>query len=73
MPSEFRAELSELLGLRLLRAFEGLDSDWERFRVVTYVEALNNRAEAKAGSVVQLVESNVERDEPNGPAPGKNV
>jgi hypothetical protein len=59
-------ELSELLGLRLLRAFQSLASDFERLRVVEYVEALNHRAEAEAGPVVRLVETNVEPDEQNG-------
>jgi hypothetical protein len=41
MPVELGAGLSELLGLRLVRAFHNLESDWERLRVVEYVEALN--------------------------------
>jgi hypothetical protein len=61
-----RTELSELLGLRLLRAFQNLASDWERLRVVEHVEALIHRAEAKVGPVVRLVETNIERDEQNG-------
>ena len=65
-------ELSELLGLRLLRAFQSLASDFERLRVVEQVEALIHRAEAEAGPVVRLVETNVERDDPNGPT-GKTV
>jgi hypothetical protein len=67
MPARLQpgTELSELLGLRLLRAFQSLASDWERLRVVEHVEALNHRAEAKVGPVV-LVETNIERDEQNG-------
>ena len=65
-------ELSELLGLRLLRAFQSLASDLERLRVVEHVEALNHRAEAEAGPVVRLVETNIEPDEPNGHT-GKTV
>ena len=33
-------KLSELLGLRLLRAFQSLGSDFERLQVVEHVEAL---------------------------------
>jgi hypothetical protein len=73
MPEEFEAELSEALGLRLLRAFQNLQSDRERRRVVEYVEALNNRAEKKVGPVVRLVTSNLERDEQGDLAPGKIV
>jgi hypothetical protein len=73
MPAELGAGLSELLGLRLVRAFQNLESDWERLRVVEYVEALNNRAEAKVRSVVRSIESNIERDEQNGHAPGKII
>ena len=67
MPAQLQPgpELSELLGLRLLRAFQRLASDFERLRVVEQVEALNHRAEAEAGNVVRLVETN-ERDEGNG-------
>jgi hypothetical protein len=65
MPAVFEAELSELLGLRLLGAFQNLQSDCERPRVVEYVEALNNRAETKVGSAVRLVASNLGRDEQN--------
>jgi hypothetical protein len=61
MPAEFEAELSELLGLRLLRAFQNLESDLERLRVVEHVEALN-RAEAKIGSIVRLVASSEQND-----------
>jgi len=73
MPVELGAGLSELLGLRLVRAFHNLESDWERLRVVEYVEALNNKAEAKVGPVVRLVESNIERDEQNGLSPGETI
>jgi len=68
MPAQLQpgTELSELLGLRLLRAFQSLASDWERLLVVEHVEALNHRAEAKVGPVVRLVETNIERDEQNG-------
>ena len=65
-------KLSELLGLRLLRAFQSLGSDFERLQVVEHVEALNHRAEAEAGPVVRLVETNIEPDEPNGHT-GKTV
>ena len=67
MPVELGTGLSELLGLRLLRAFQNLESDWGRLRVVEHVEALNHRAEAKVGPVVRLVEPNIEQDEQNGP------
>ena len=74
MPAQLQpgTELSELLGLRLLRAFQSLASDWERLRVVEHVEALHHRAEAKVGPVVRLVETNIERDEQNAHT-GKTV
>ena len=64
MPAQLQpgTELSELLGLRLLRAFQSLESDWERLRVVEQVEALNHKAEAKIGPVVRLVETNHGQD-----------
>jgi hypothetical protein len=73
MPVELGAGLSELLGLRLVRAFHNLESDWERLRVVEYVEALNNKAEAKIGPVVRLVEPDIERDEQNGLGSGETI
>lgn len=73
MPVELGAGLSELLGLRLARAFQNLESDWDRLRVVEYVEALNNKADAKVGSVIRLVQSNIERDEQNGLGSGKTI
>jgi hypothetical protein len=73
MPAGVEADISELLGLRLLRAFQTLQSDWERLRVVEYLEALNNRAETDVGSVIRLVASNLERDEQNDRAPGKII
>jgi hypothetical protein len=66
MRAEFEAELPELLGLRLLRAFRNLQSDWERLRVVEYVEALDTKtAEAKLGPIVRLVASKPEGDDQN--------
>jgi hypothetical protein len=73
MPAGVEANISELLGLRLLRAFQTLQSDWERLRAVEYLEALNTRAETDAGSVIRLVASNLERDEQNDRAPGKII
>jgi hypothetical protein len=77
MPAGFEAELSELLGLRLLKAFQNLQSDWERLRVIEYVEALNDtpddRPETKVESVIRLVASNLERDEQNDLASGKII
>lgn len=64
MPRGFEAGLSEFLGLRLLRAFQNLESDWQRLWVVEHVEALNNKTEMDIGPVVRLVASNLERDEP---------
>jgi hypothetical protein len=73
MRAGFEAELSELLGLRLLRAFQNLQSDRERLRVVEYVEALDTQtAEAKGVSVVRLVASKLESDEQNDAAPGQD-
>ena len=63
MQAEFEAELPELLGLRLLRAFQSLPTDQERLRVVEYVEALDTRAEANVVPVVRLVASKLESDE----------
>jgi hypothetical protein len=73
MQAGFETELPELLGLRLLRAFQNLQSDWERLRVIEYVEALDTKAEAKVGSVVRLVASKLESDEQNDPAPDKII
>lgn len=73
MAEEFEAELSELLRLRLLRAFENLRSDRERHRIVEYVEALSHKAETKAGSALRLVPSDLERAEQNDFAPGKII
>jgi len=74
MRAEFEAELPELLGLRLLRAFRNLQSDWERLRVVEYVEALDTKpAEAKVGSIVRLVASQLEGDEQNDSVPDKTT
>jgi hypothetical protein len=74
MRAGFEAELLELLGLRLLRAFRNLQSDGERLRVVEYVEALDTKAaEAKVGPIVRLVASKLESDAQNDPAPGNTV
>jgi hypothetical protein len=64
MRTGFEAGLSELLGLRLLRAFQNLESDWQRLWVVEHVEALNNKTAMNIGPAVHLVASNLERDEP---------
>jgi hypothetical protein len=64
MPAGFEAELPELLGLRLLKAFQNLPSDWDRLQVIEYVEALTG-AEIKDEPIVRLVTSNRERDEQN--------
>ena len=74
MRAGFEAELPELLGLRLLRAFQNLQSDRERLRVIEYVEALDTKAaEAKVGSIVRLVASKLESDEQNDPTPGEVI
>jgi hypothetical protein len=73
MPEGFEAELSELLGLRLLRAFQNLPSDRERHRVVEYVEALSPKAETKVASGLRLVASDLDRSEQEDFAPGKIV
>jgi hypothetical protein len=65
MPAGFEAELPELLGLRLLKAFQNLPSDWDRLQVIEYVEALNADVETKDEPIVRLVTSNRERDEQN--------
>ena len=71
MPAEFEAELSELLGLRLMRAFQDLPSDLERLRVVEYVEALNSGAQTTTGPFCPVT-SNRERDEQADLASGKD-
>jgi hypothetical protein len=73
MAEEFEAELFELLGLRLLRAFENLRSDQERHRIVEYVEALSHQPETKAGSALRLVPSDLERAEQDDFFPGKTI
>ena len=73
MGAGFEAELPELLGLRLLKAFQNLQSDWERLRVIEYVEALDTKAEAKVGTIVRLVTSKLESDEQSDSVPGKII
>jgi hypothetical protein len=73
MGAGFEAELPELLGLRLLKAFQNLQSDWERLRVIEYVEALDTKAEARVGTIVRLVASKLESDEQSDSVPGKII
>jgi hypothetical protein len=72
MPAGFEAELPELLGLRLLKAFQNLPSDWDRLQVIEYVEALTG-AEIKDEPIVSLVTSNLQRDEQNDLNSGKTI
>ncbi len=72
MPAGFEAGLPELLGLRLLKAFQNLPSDRDRLQVIEYVEALTG-AEIKDEPIVRLVTSNLQRDEQNDLNSGKTI